>query len=532
MTRRKALTASASLAIAAGAGIALLPRRWNGDEDEISLEALLAEAPAPAMVSVSVPEGAQRLESFAGQDFDRDRHDASKAIERAVRWSSHTGRAVLIEGRWLLRHPAVLSHAGATLIFANAELQVRDDGRWITTKFPDTLPFAFYVTADRISLLGHCILTGLGQPGRSFLQGVYFEQVRAPTVGRFTVRNMAVGLHFMCCDEVTCGFVDAYSMWGLQGSPEEPNGAGSVQVVSGCRDSRFSGIRSLRHDKSARYLAVGMTADGLPRDNSGNEFGPAEVRGRPGSLWAHATGVRSSVGSRFVGGSGHDVSYLVVIQKYETDDAYHIDGNDFGDWVGTVTDPPASSVDAALNIYAAPGVATQVGRNRFGRIDASMAPVVPNPIQRLGLRMPATFGIYANSGETTVEAVAFTGFTHHIHLEDAALKITTLKSRQMARQPIRYGRGADLQIGDYLVLSDTVGPGRDRSLIGFVDAGSGRAPRVTIGRIDVRGAMPAEDTELVVGDGGAPGTIRIGAVLGHMERGGVDLSATGTPRRR
>lgn len=508
--------------------IAIRKRLAVGAEDNITLEALLLEAPAPATEAISIPADGEQLETFAGPHFNPSRDDVSVALERASDWSARSGRPVIVQGTWQLHNPAVLSHAGATLIFVNAELRVRDDGRWITTQRKKTVPFGLFVTADRVSLLGHCILTGLGKPGKTWLQGIYFEQVMAPKLGRFTIRNMAVGEHFMCCDEVSCGFLDAYSMWGLQGSQDKPNGAGSAQVVSGCRRSRFAGFRSLRNDKSARYLSVGGTNDGSRRDNQDNEYGPAEVAGRPGSLWCHVTGVRSSVDSRFVGGVGVNVSFLVVIEKNDTDDAYHIDGNDFGDWSGTIVDAAGSSVDAALHIYAVPGNLTPVGKNRFGRVRASMSPTVPNIIQRMGYRLPATFGIYANSGDTQIAAAHFDGFTHHIHVEQSALTISSFISQNMARQPILYGAGANLRVGSYIALTDIVGPGEDEALVGPTRRNLVPTPKVEFERIDVRRAMPALRTDYILDDPGSGGHVRIGRVMGQMREGRVRVSGAKT----
>lgn len=438
-----------------------------------------------------VPTDAVPFARFLPTGYRAGADDAASAFEQAVAWSSENGRAVIVSGKHRLHRGVAVDRAGATLWFDNATVEISADAPSRKTGIGNVYPIAFHVSADRCTLGGAATVAGTAPLGKSFLQGIYVDQVQSPVIGDFLFRNMAIGIHLMCCDHARCGDIGAEDMWGLQGSPDHPVGAGTAQVVSGCRWSHFGTLRSVRNDKPGRYLSAGLLREGGHRDNLGNRFGFVEVDGRPGSIWAHAMGVRSSVNSQFAGGTGKGLSYLLLCEKYTGDGPYHIEGNDFGDWSGQIEDT-AASVDAAIYMNAEPD-AGEIGSNRVGTVRATC--LQDNTLGRMKRSggLPQTFGVYLSSGTLEIGEAEFTGFTFHVQGMDAHLTIGALRSHNPGYAIMRYGRGLDARLKRIEVFGDVGGPVTSPALIQSIDVGRGRVePRISIDALDCSaiGAAP------------------------------------------
>ena len=432
-----------------------------------------------------------RIAQFLGKTFDRARTDATPALEKAARWSSVNGTPVVVDQTLMLASSARIDADGARLHFDCAHLQLRDDIPETSTRANSLLQIGLHILGNDISLLGQCMISGLDKPGATFLQGVFFDEVQRPNIDNFVLRNLAIGLHFMCCDEVRCGATIAHGMWGRQGLRNQSNGAGTAQAISGCRNSVFGELRSYSNDKPARYLSVGWLANGGQRDNSENVFGLVHTTARPNSPWAHPLTVRSSVNGTFAGGSGEDVNFLINVEKYTADDAYQIHNNHFGDWSGTLRDSPESSVDGALHLRIDDGAAP-IGSNRIGKVRATMPQLPADWFRRPSASTPQTFGLWCNSGDWQIERLELSGFTYGVQAFDCKLRIGELDVARNELQVIRYGRGLNGKIDRLSMKGDLAAlAGADRSLFAPLGAGlSSRAPSFSIGVLE-RGALPA-----------------------------------------
>lgn len=453
------------------------------------------------------------IASFMPLGFDRARDDASAVLAEAAAWSAKNRAPVIVDGDLTIAHPVVLEHQDSHLHFACARLKVRDDGSTLVTRYGRKIPMAFYVVADSVSLTGDCILMGQGVPGETALNGVYGEEVADLTLGRFTLSNMALGLHFMCCTRVNCGDLRAVGMWGLQEVNGNPVGAGSAQIISGCTDSVFGRLTALRNDKPARYLSVGKLGGKEPRNNRSNWFGQANVSGRPRSPWAQVTAVRSSTDSVFVGGTGQNVSFLLNIQQYRTDESYLIDNNDFGNWSGWIVDPPASSVDAGVNIWVEKA-AKPIGSNRIGTIAARMAEMRVGLLQRFGFRYPQNFGLWCNSGNWTIERLETAGFAFGMHAEDCRLKIDEMRVVRPESGALRFGRGAFVDLARFTMIGDIAGPAIVEGIISDIDTGySVSKPQVQIGRLDAP-KLGMHHAKALIADSHFGGSVKVHSVNG------------------
>ena len=389
---------------------------------------------------------ARDFESFKSEDEKESQTDCSTALQNAARWSAVNALPVIVRGQHLLSKCAVLSEPGATLIFADCEFLVKDDMPYTKTKFGEFLPLGMLVTASDISLTGKCTLTGLGEPGNTYLQGIYCEESSGLVLGDFSFNNMAIGMHVMCCDRFQCGLVTANSMWGLQ-DRANPNGAGSAQVVSGCRWSHFDQLVSLHNDKPARYLSIGKHSKDGFRDNSRNIFEKVYVTGRVGSPWSQATGIRSSVDSKFAGGVGNNVSVLLLCQSYAKDTAFNIDGNQFGKWEGTIIDS-SGNTDCGGFFHVEKG-AKPIGRNHIDSLRVSSGVDALTFIERTGIRNPNTYGLYCSSGELHVQQASFSGNAVHLYARQSSLLIANLYSLDPLLQSLWFGTQASVDIGEY-----------------------------------------------------------------------------------
>jgi hypothetical protein len=435
--------------------------------------------------AVAVPAGGEGvdLDAFLPSGFRRKTDDASQIFTAAADWSGQNRRPVFVRGRYFLANPVAIRAQWTQFQFTGAYIMVADNGGRLKTKFGQNLPLAFLVSADDVSLLGNVTLEGLGTPGETLLQGLYCEEAVNVSVGEFTLKNMAAGQHFMCCDNVQCGNTVAYSMWGRQPSNNERAGAGSAQVISGCRNSTFGRLQSWDNDKPTRYLSVGKTGKGERRDNTSNDYGFVEMTAREGSPWAQVTGIRSSVNSRFAGGSGTGVAFVLLCQKYKTDDAFSIDGNDFGSWSGVVTDR-WGSVEAAGYFWVEDG-ALPIGSNYVKSLSASCPLPDPSLLNRIGYRFPQTFGIYMSSGRLRIDVLDVTGFSFQINAFDSHLDIGTFKSAAPFYQPVRYGHGLTGSIGTMKIVSDVVGPAANPGLLRAENLGKvGKPTKFRINQID------------------------------------------------
>lgn len=447
----------------------------------------------------TVSQANRYFDEFLPIDHDPQSDDASFAFQHAAKWSAQNNRAVVVRGHYLFSNAVEIRNDGATIIFEAAHIRIRDDGMQKDTRFGKRVPIGIFVTADNVSLLGNCTFEGLGIPGKTFLHGLYFEELKHLTIGQLTLKNMAVGLHFMCCDYVNCGDTIAHSMWGLQVTSSGSTGAGSAQAISGCRWSRFGKLQSFENDKPARYLAVGKLGNGQSRDNVSNHYGFANVTARKGSPWAQVTGIRSSVNSSFEGGHGEGVAFLLNCQKYDTDNDYSIDGNDFGRWTGEVIDTPGS-VDAAAQFFVTEN-ATPIGKNRVSLIQAKCPIPDYDIIQKLGFGMPQTFGLYCSSGDLEIGSLDFDGFTFHIHAADARLNIGSMSSKNAGYQLFRYGRGLEGSLGSLRILSDLSGYARNPGLIRPVSTGNSKEPpHFRIAEIDCSGVNGRVNAKYLVYD--------------------------------
>jgi hypothetical protein len=461
----------------------------------------LAAIPTMRIPSVTVPADGRGvvLEEFWPDGFRRETDDASQVIEAAANWSAHNRQEVRISGRYFLANPVAIRGEGTQIIFSTAHIIVADKGRRLKTKFGQSLPLAFLVSANNVSLLGQVTLQGLGIPGETLLQGIYCEEASGINIGNFTLRNMAIGQHFMCCDNVRCGETVAFSMWGRQPSNNERAGAGSAQVISGCRKSAFGRLQSWDNDKPARYLSVGKTGGGEQRDNISNQYGFVEMTARDGSPWAQVTGIRSSVNSRFEGGSGKGAAYLLLCQKYKKDSAYNIDGNDFGNWSGDISDR-WGSVEAGAKFAAEEG-AKPIGRNSVRSLSATSPLPEPTLLNRAGFRFPQTFGIYMNSGELTIGELDITGFSFQINAFDSKLDIGIFHSRAAFYQPFRYGHGLTGSIQKMIMHSDISGPVANAGVLRAEKLGTpGKPVRFHIDELDCSQSATKIRSEYVVYD--------------------------------
>lgn len=443
--------------------------------------------------------------------FDPARDDASVVLAEAAAWSAKNSTPVIVDGDLTIAHPVVLDHKGSHLHFACARFKVRDDGRQLVTRYGRKIPVAFYVVANHVSLTGDCALAGQGVPGQTALNGVYGEEVADLKLGRFTLSNMALGLHFMCCSRVNCDDMRAIGMWGLQEVDGNPVGAGSAQIISGCTDSVFGRLTALDNDKPARYLSVGKVGGKEPRNNRANRFGKANVSGRPRSPWAQVTALRSSVDSVFDGGKGQNVSFLLNIQQYKDDETYIVDNNDFGNWSGSIVDPAASSVDAGVNIWVE-NAAKPIGRNRIGTIAARMAAMRIGVLQRFGIRYPQNFGLWCNSGDWTIDRLETAGFAYGMHAEDCRLNIGALRVDRPESGALRYGRGAFVSLAKFTMISDIAGPATVDGVISDIDSGySEKKPQVLIDRLEVpRHGM--NRAEAFIADSHFGGSVKVNSV--------------------
>ncbi|MBU6267964.1 MAG: hypothetical protein KGN34_10510 [Sphingomonadales bacterium] len=399
------------------------------------------------------PPGGVHLNKFMAKSFDRRHDDASALLQTAANWSAKNGTSVIVDGPLHLAQAALIDSPGARLHFNYADIRVHETVPWSSTRFGRSFAIGIHVVADDVRIQGHCRMIGTGVPGRTFLQGLYADQVDNLMIGSFTLGNLAIGQHFMCCNNLVCEETWAFSMWGLQGDRANPNGAGSAQAISGCTQSHFGPLTSLYNDKPARYLSVGRDASGSSRDNRHNHYGFVTASVRPGSPWAQVTGVRSSVDSIFAGGSGKNMSFLLNIEKYATDDAYHVDNNDFGDWTGTILKMPQSSVCCGMNVWIDRG-AKGVGRNRVGIISASLPPLDPNFFQKKGVFLPQTFGLWCNSGDWSIGRLAFKGFTFGVLAESCSLDIGQLDLTSPEYAGLRIGNAVRGKLGLLRLRSD------------------------------------------------------------------------------
>lgn len=439
------------------------------------------------------------LKVFWPSGFRRKTDDASQIFQAAADWSAQNNQTVYIGGRYFLGHPVAIRNGGSRLQFVDANIMVADKGSRLKTKFGQMLPLAFLVSANNVSLLGNVTLIGLGTPGETLLQGLYCEDAVGISIGEFTLKNMAAGQHFMCCDNVRCGDTVAYSMWGRQPANNERAGAGSAQVISGCRNSVFGRLQSWDNDKPTRYLSVGKTGYGEKRDNISNQYGFVEMTAREGSPWAQITGIRSSVNSRFEGGKGEGAAFLLLCQKYKTDDAYSIDGNDFGAWSGDIADR-WGSVEAAGYFWIEDG-ARAIGSNVVRSLRASCPRPDPTLLNRAGFRFPQTFGIYMNSGQLTINEVDITGFSFQINAFDSQLDIGVFHSRAAFYQPFRYGHGLTGSIQKMILHTDISGPAANAGVLRAEKLGTpGKPVRFQIGELDCSQSTSKIRSEYVIYD--------------------------------
>jgi hypothetical protein len=459
-----------------------------------------AKPPLVIIPDVAVPAaGGVDLSAFWPKGFRRRTDDASPVFNAAAIWSAKYLRPVFVQGRYRLTQPVRILSDGTHFQFRSAYILVADLNNRVRIKFGQMLPLAFLVSASNVKMLGKVTLEGTGQPGETLLQGLFCEEAANIEIGEFTIRNMAIGLHFMCCDNVRCGDTVAYSMWGRQPADKERAGAGSAQVVSGCRNSVFGRLQSWSNDKPARYLSVGKTETGERRDNANNYYGFVEMTAREGSPWAQVTGIRSSVNSRFEGGSGKGAAFLLLCQKYKTDNAYSIDGNDFGNWSGDIADRHGS-VEAAGYFWVEDG-GTPIGSNAVGTLRASCPLPDATLLNRVGYKFPQTFGIYINSGNLTLDEVDLTGFSFQINAFDCKIDIGSFHSRSPFFQPFRYGYGTSGSIRKMTLHSDISGPAANVGIMRAEKLGKpGQPVRFEIGELDCSGATSKIRSEYVVYD--------------------------------
>jgi hypothetical protein len=418
----------------------------------------------------------REIESFLDANHATDREDCSDGFVKAVNWSAVTGLPVHFKNQYRLMQCVKIDTPNCTLVFHEATILLDDNPIPVQTKFGEKLKLGFLVSANNIALLGSAELHGLGVAGETLLQGMYFEELENLEVGSFTLYNMAIGLHFMCCDNVRCGDTQAESMWGLQSYTGGLAGAGSAQVVSGCRNSEFGRLTSFNNDKPARYLSVGKHSRFGPRDNSSNKFGFVHVTGRRGSPWAQATGIRSSVNSQFAGGFGAGVSFVFLCQKYLTDDQFNIDGNEFGSWSGQILDT-AGSVDAGAYFWSEPN-AKPIGRNHISKLTVSTEDQEVEILKKLGIKSSSTFGLYCSSGVLKIDEATFNGSAIHIYALDCLLEIDQFSSTNSGVTALQYGRGVTAHIGAMKIHSSERMTGKQRVEIVTVDAGQSRQPPV------------------------------------------------------
>jgi hypothetical protein len=456
------------------------------------------------------PEG-RVFETFLPNAFDRRRDDVSPFLTQAAAWSARERVPVIVGGQFHIGNPAIIDTENSHLHFDCAGFSVSDSGRRITTRYGRSVPIGIYVVADKVRLTGDCQLAGRGRPGQTLLNGIYGEEVSGLELGNFVLSNMALGMHLMCCSQITCGDLRAIGMWGMQPTNDGGlAGAGSAQIVSGCSNSVFGRLLALQNDKPARYLSTGKRGGKEPLDNVSNRFGKASVSGRQGSPWSQAMGLRSSVDSVFQGGNGQQVSFLLNVQQYLTDESYHVDNNDFGDWDGMVLDAPPSSVDAGINILIEKG-AKPLGRNRIGSVSAEMAPMATGILQRLGLRYPQNFGLWCNSGEWSIDRIATRGFAHAMHIEDCDMRIGQLHVLRPEAGVVRFGGGARASIARLDVASAISGPAGAPAFIQAIATGSAASPAVNIRELAV---APGADSNVavIIDDRAFPGSASVGTV--------------------
>lgn len=461
-------------------------------------------------------DNAEQFSRFLPRGFDSGRDDAAQAIENAAKWSSRNMATVIVEGRYLLGRTARIDSANASLLFLNSEMVLTEDIPISQTRSRGSIKAGLHILADKVSLNGKCRLAGQGIAGKTFLQGLFAEEADDLTLGMFDLANLAIGQHFMACDRVKCGNTTANRMWGLQKSGSGTAGAGTAQVISGCRNAQFGKLLASENDKNGRYLSVGVHSQAGPRDNEDNDYDRVEVSGRRGSNWSQATGIRSSVNSRFAGGSGSGLSFLLLCQKYRTDDAYQITGNDFGDWTGQIIDSEGS-VDAAAAFFVEPG-AREIGSNRLGRIVAQCAlQTKPTPSG-----YSQTFGLHITSGQLVIDSLDFEGFTFHLHASNCHLVVDTVMSKKAAFQPMQYGRGVTGRIRLFSIVSGLSGSDINAGLIRSMDAGPrGKSTRFEIDRVDCSGSS-CDRADYVLYDGVLPrGSLQIGTLNGRARRGKI-----------
>lgn len=437
-------------------------------EDRIDRRRLIHAA---ALASASLPFGGCRAQSlttsrsisaFLPAGYDAARDDCSDALERAAEWSAAHGEAVLITGKLLLRNVAIIETAGASFFFDRAEFGVRDDGGMGSPSYRgfDTVPMGILVRAEHVSLLGSARFIGLGVPGRTRLFGMWFDAAHSARVGNFYFEKMAFGQMFMCCDAIEVGDTQSYLMYGTQDHGKA--GAGSAQVIAGCQNSRFGKLRALENEKPMRYLSAGMTSARQPRDNRSNQFGLVEGTGRPGSPWAQALGIRSSVDSIFEGANVQNVTAVLLIEKYDNDDRWSVRGNRFRLIQGKVIDTP-SSLDGGVVIDNFSK--TPIGANHIDTLR------IEGPIQNGDGAPPQTYGVYATDGDLTIGTADIRGFTFQIAAYDCRLVIDSFISSQAGYEVFRYGRNLTGRISKLTIRTGIAGAVSNAGLIRAVDLG-------------------------------------------------------------
>jgi hypothetical protein len=442
MKRRQLLTgfaaASVGLSVSAAAQNKTYP--WFAELDRI--QAVLNRYKEIAEAKARLK--GRSFDSFLTKEQQADSADRSLAFERAADWSSATGAPVFVSGTHYLDRGAKLTQPGATLVFDDCVLQIGEENNRVQTRIGEHMPIGLLVSANNIALLGKCKVEGLGERGKTYVNGLYCEENVNTIIGTFSFENLAFGLHVMCCDFFQCEKTDAHSMWGLQ---DQGNGAGTAQVVSGCRWSSFGELVSLSNDKPARYLSVGHHSVMGQRDNTLNEYGKVYVTGREGSPWSQATGIRSSVKSRFKGGFASNVSTVLLCVKYNTDRNYHITQNDFGDWEGHIYNSTGNT-DNGCFFYVNKD-SGEIGENFISSLDVHSEALSSELFAKLGISGADTFGIYCNSGSLTIGTARTSGVDADIHAENCNLLIGKMTAEKPRLNSLIFGTDASVQIDDY-----------------------------------------------------------------------------------